>query len=113
MQRTVVLRLPHVRGLHLEQADRPVAVLASARHDPLAVHLGALECPQGAEDGRLTVRTPDRSMGPVIQRHPSEVGRERPVHGRLGIGSDHWFRSRARPDVGDAAAVEGEALLQR
>ncbi|MBS0612383.1 MAG: hypothetical protein JSS24_04340 [Proteobacteria bacterium] len=34
------------------------------------------------------------------------------MHGRPGIGSDRWFRSRARPDVGDAAAVEGEALLQ-
>lgn len=56
MQRTLVLRLPFIRGLHLEQVDRLVARLASARHDPLAVHLGALERPQGAEDRRLTVR---------------------------------------------------------
>lgn len=57
MQRPLVFRSPLVRSLHLEQVDRLVTFLPSAFHDPLAVHLGALERPERAEDGGLSVQS--------------------------------------------------------
>ena len=113
VERAFVFRLSFVAILDLEGIYRLPAFLVCTLHDAVAVHFHPFERPERLEDFGLSVGAPDRPVGPTIERYPLVVGRERPVHGRPGIGSGRWFRSRARPDVGDAAAVEGEALLQR
>jgi len=74
MQRPLVLRLTLVLFLDLEQVVRLLAVLARFEHDALGIDLDPLERPERLEDGRLAIGAADRTMGPVIERYPPEVG---------------------------------------
>ena len=79
------------------------------------MHGLALRLPQHPKHACLLIGKSDGAIFAIFQRHPLKVLRERPMHGRCGIGREritYAFGCR-RLDKQDAAAVEVKGLLER